>query len=107
MQENIKNEVKIPPKHFALLQCEAISGIVLTTDGQRFIGEGQKWLIFSSLQEAEIFGQNRTAENPEIECYIFNALYQLISTVKAPDHIESSPCKPENKEVKKAWWRFW
>ncbi len=87
---------------FALLFCEADTGIVLYKDLQRYIGQGDYYYVFDSLNEAESFALEITNKNPSIFSAIFNNAN--LGVINTSDDIDI----PQVKETKKRkkWWPF-
>ena len=94
----------VPKGHFALIQVEVRTGIVLTTEGQRFVGKGECFIVFESLGYVLAKSQAIIAKNPEIECIIQDDQNQQIKTVRNEKFVASLVIP---KTRKKQWWRFW
>jgi len=54
----------------AVVFAEKATGILLTTQGRRYLGEGEFYRVFDSKCEAEDFAIDFVHSNPEIECSI-------------------------------------
>ncbi len=56
----------------AVVQAELGTGIVLTPDGQRYLGSGEAFRTFNSLAAARGFAQGVVAAKPEVECGLYD-----------------------------------
>lgn len=61
---------KLGTGQFSIVFAERSTGIILTPDGNRYLGQGEFFAIFNSLDEAEAYARNRVEHNPELECSI-------------------------------------
>lgn len=57
---------------YSVLSAELNTGIVLTTDNARFLGKGEVYWEFESLESAERFISESLISNPEIEYLLFD-----------------------------------
>lgn len=66
-------QTKIPNLEFgkcAVVFAEKATGILLTTQGHRYLGEGEFYRVFDSEPEADAFALAHVQSNPEVECSI-------------------------------------
>ena len=56
----------------AVVQSEVDTGIVLTPEGQRHLGEGEWFLVFDSIEEAQEFAMSVVLDKPEVECGLYD-----------------------------------
>ncbi len=57
----------------AVVQAEVSTGIVLSPDGQRYLGSGEAFRTFDSLAGAQAFAQGVVAAKPELECGLYDS----------------------------------
>jgi hypothetical protein len=50
--------------------AEKATGILLTTEGHRYLGEGEFYRVFDSEREADAFAVAYVQGKPEVECSI-------------------------------------
>lgn len=96
---------ELSPGYFAMLQCEVTTGIVLTIDGEEFLGEGDVWLTFPSINKAQEFAKERVDISPIIECQIFDDRYQSVEIIRNDSFV--SQFLENTKNARKSWWKFW
>jgi hypothetical protein len=66
-------ETKIPQLksgEYAVVFAERATGILLTTQGLRYLGEGEFYRVFDSERAAIAFAVDYVQSNPEVECSI-------------------------------------
>jgi hypothetical protein len=63
---------KFGPPQVALVHVETRTGILLTLDGQRFVGTGDTCLLFPTLVAAEAYARQKVREDPEVDCVLFD-----------------------------------
>lgn len=54
----------------AVVFAEKATGILLTTTGKPYIGDGEFYQVFNSERDAEAFAQAYVESNPKVECSI-------------------------------------
>ena len=71
MSEILKNPT-LAQGQYGIGFAEVMTGIVLQTNGERYNGSGDCFVVFNSLQEAKKFAEKKVAETPSIECSIYD-----------------------------------
>ena len=61
---------KLEPGKCAVVFAERATGILLTPQGSRYLGEGEFCQVFDSESEAEVFAIAYVQLNPDIGCSI-------------------------------------
>lgn len=72
------NLPKLAIGQYALIHAEVMTGIITFADGQRYLGEGDAWMIFNGLEDATMFALQKVIECPAVECSIFDHSNVLI-----------------------------
>ncbi len=67
MQANIP---KLESGKYSLVFAEKATGVLLTTQGHRYLGEGEFYRVFDSEHEADAFAIAYVQSNPGVECSI-------------------------------------
>lgn len=88
---------------FVVLQVELNTGVLLTVDGNRFVGEGDCYRIFESLDVARIFSKHTVNSNPEIECVIQNHSEQVIETIQNENYVQELLNKARKERESRSW----
>lgn len=91
---------------FAVLQAEGLTGYVLTTTGQRAIGDVEAYIVFPSLDSARQFAEQCVREHPLIECWIYDHTRAKVELVRD----EKGLVEYARTKVHTPWWRrflFW
>src|SRR5438309_1321500 len=94
----------VPKAHVALIHVEVRTGIVLTIEGHRFTGTGERFLFFQNVEEAVARAERITQKNPEIECILQDDRNNEIKTVRNEEQISSIL---EKRNTRKPWWKLW
>ena len=76
---------KLGDSEVAIAQVEAQTGIPLNVNGQRHRANGgEVYRIFATLTDARAYARRAVAENPAIECALFNYAGRGIETIRSP-----------------------
>lgn len=75
---------QIAEPQVALLHAEFYTGIILCLDGSRFNGDGDVFLTFATLQDAQEYAAAKIKSDPEIECVIFDQNQKSLEVVRPP-----------------------
>src|SRR5262245_58874211 len=101
----------IPAKHYGILYAEMRTGVVIDQYGDRVLGGSIKYLIFTSLDDARFYAQQKVVENPEMECAIFNDRQERVDLIRNTEYIshvmDEEIRRNEARRAKKPWWRLW
>lgn len=99
---------KIPKGQFALIQVEMRTGILLTVEGNKHLGEGKYFLCFASLLEAKQRAVEIISANPEIECVITDEQNRQVAAIRDENHVKAMLEEArKRREEKRHWWKFW
>ena len=83
---NLKKEIKFPelkPNQVALNFAKLATGHVLKINKELYIGEGEIYQVFDSLEIAKDYAKNMINEDSSIECWIMNAKDKAIFYISA------------------------
>lgn len=94
----------IPPGMYCVLQIEVCTGILLTIEGERFMGQGNCHSLFVSLDEAKRFVQQRIAVHPEWELIVLDWKQDVVETIRDEQYI-NSVLSPDSSPRKAGWWQ--
>ncbi len=81
--------------------AEFSTGIVLHTDGSRFLGPGEPRLLFDNEMEARTFASNHFNDNLNHECVVTDEMGREIEVFRPAFTSDVKDSKP------KSWWKFW
>ena len=71
----------------AVLHSDAATGAALTPAGERFAGEGDKYLAFDTAEAARDYAAQKSRDNPKITCLLFDAGGRPVERVTAPQPV--------------------
>ena len=94
----------LKPGQYVVVMCEIATGIVLRVDGRRFIGSGEKYPVFGSLDEARRYSETTIKEDPTAECWIQDAKDKTVETFR--DVVAFKKYEDEHRP-RPPWWKFW
>jgi hypothetical protein len=79
----------LSPGQFAVLQSEVETEIVLTIEGDRYLGIGEVFMFFDSLQSAREFSMNKVSKFLSVECHIYSESSdnKEIETIRNKNHL--------------------
>ncbi len=60
----------VQPSQYILRHAEVLTGYVLTITGERYVGNGERYMIFDSLADAECYAEAKVIQDPYVECSI-------------------------------------
>jgi len=99
---------QVPKGQFAIIQVELRTGIVLTIEGVRYTGQGERFLFFETLDAASKKSRDIIRLNPEIECAIQDDQNRQVATIRDESHVGAIREQARKaREQKQKWWKFW
>ena len=94
----------VQPSQYIVTHAEVRTGYVLTITGERYTGQGERYLVFDSLADAEYYAEATVIHDPFIECWIADYEGKGIKRIEGNLDIVVNAIKTPSK--KKRWW-FW
>ncbi len=91
----------VPKHHYALIQVEVRTGIILTVSGERYTGKGERFLIFEQLERANHKAREIVRGNPEIECVIQDDQNDEVATIRDETYVQELLTMPQKR--KRLW----
>ncbi|HEX9060908.1 MAG TPA: hypothetical protein VF941_12070 [Clostridia bacterium] len=88
---------------FVIILCEIETGIVLNKDFERYTGQGERYYVFNSLEEAESFSMKVMEEKPNIESTIYSYDKSAVKTIINENYYKKKALETKSK---KKWWPF-
>lgn len=73
---------KLAADQMSVMFSEVNTGIVVCSNGERFIGEGEYYKIFDNEVDATAFSQSYVAKYPSIECSIRDKDGNFVKTIQ-------------------------
>jgi hypothetical protein len=94
---------RILSTQFTVLQVEISTGVLLTIDGNRFLGEGDCYRVFNSLDMAQTFSKQTVNTIPDVECVIQNNTEQIVDIIQNDVYLHELLNKAKKKRESNAW----
>ena len=77
-QQNRLTGLKLESGQFAVIHIETATGILLNLDGARNLGTEIEYLVFTEIDKAVEYAQNKVDAEPDIECIVYDSDFSPI-----------------------------
>lgn len=94
---------EIGNEQYAVLAVESATGIVHSVRGERFVGHGERFLVFDTLSLALEYCRAKADSDAAMETTIFDCHGAIVDSIR-PQTVHAVSRKVTTK---KPWWRWW